>query len=167
MDMRDTVLDTEHIRLRRLRPADFEALERVLEDERMVLFAGGRDRLLEETRRLMCTYDERGIGMLAVERLADEQFLGRMGYAPYEVEGVRETTLTWLVDRRFWGQGLATEAACALRDWGFGWGLQRVVSLINPDDRASINVAEKIGMRFERAVPFFGHPRVLLFAVHA
>jgi ribosomal-protein-alanine N-acetyltransferase len=165
MDIRDQVLDTEHIRLRRLCAADLEALERILDDESM-LCAGGRERALEETRRFMNLYGECGLGMLAVERISDGRFLGRVGYVGYEVDGVRETALSWLLDRRFRGLGLATEAARALRDWGFGWGLPRVVSLLDPDDGASIDVARKIGMRYERDVPFFGRPRVLLFASH-
>src|SRR5581483_6582055 len=46
-----------------------------------------------------------------------------------------------------WGQGLATEAATAARDFGFATaGLQELVGVVHPDNRASARVLEKLGM---------------------
>ena len=50
-----------------------------------------------------------------------------------------------------WGEGYATEAALACRDWAVGeLGLKRLVSVIAPDNAASIRVAEKLGETLER-----------------
>ena len=49
-----------------------------------------------------------------------------------------------------WGRGLATEAATAMLDLGFDrLGLHRIEATIEPDNSASIRVAEKLGMRLE------------------
>jgi [ribosomal protein S5]-alanine N-acetyltransferase len=49
------------------------------------------------------------------------------------------------------GNGLATEAALAVMDYGFGeLGLQRIVAVTHPENQASIRVLQKLGMTFER-----------------
>lgn len=56
-----------------------------------------------------------------------------------------------LVDKSRWGEGLATEAATAIaRHAGSVLKIQRLICLIMPGNAASIRVAEKAGMAFER-----------------
>ena len=48
-----------------------------------------------------------------------------------------------------------------MRDHAFGTlGLARLISLIDPENAASIRVAQKVGMRYEREVmmPGYDHP---------
>ena len=59
----------------------------------------------------------------------------------------------YLLDKKFWGQGLATEAALAIVQYAFEQlNLSRLICLIDPDNAASINVAQRIGMHFEQKV---------------
>jgi hypothetical protein len=56
------------------------------------------------------------------------------------------------------------EAARALKEHGFrDHGFRRLISIIHPDNIASIRVAEKNGMQYEREVEFEG--RCLLYTV--
>jgi RimJ/RimL family protein N-acetyltransferase len=56
----------------------------------------------------------------------------------------------YVLNRKFWGHGYATEAATALLDLGFGeLGLHRVYATCDPANVASRRVLEKIGMRAE------------------
>jgi RimJ/RimL family protein N-acetyltransferase len=56
-----------------------------------------------------------------------------------------------MIDKRFWGQGLGTEAARGIRDYAFEQlGLTRLICLIDEDNQASTRVAKKIGMAFEK-----------------
>jgi ribosomal-protein-alanine N-acetyltransferase len=53
--------------------------------------------------------------------------------------------------REYWGQGLGTEAAQAVLEYGFErLNLSRLICLIDRENRASIKVATKIGMTFEK-----------------
>jgi len=53
----------------------------------------------------------------------------------------------------FWGQGLATEVAQAILQYGFETlNLSRLICLIDPQNIASQRVAEKMGMKWERTV---------------
>jgi len=74
--------------------------------------------------------------------------IGDCGLVHIEVDGAMETDIGWHVLRAKWGQGYATEAACASRDFAFTQlGVGRLVAQIHPENFASRRVAEKIGMR--------------------
>ena len=54
--------------------------------------------------------------------------------------------IIYSLDRPYWGQGFATEAARAARDWLFEhFPLDRAASLIQPDHQASKRVVQKLG----------------------
>lgn len=56
----------------------------------------------------------------------------------------------WWLARRYWGRGLATEAArCALRDALERVGLRRIMSVAMVENTASRRIMEKLGLRFE------------------
>src|SRR5262245_4035062 len=56
--------------------------------------------------------------------------------------------LGWMLRRAFWGKGYATEGASAALQFAFTRLNQpRVISLIHPDNAASIRVAERLGER--------------------
>ncbi len=61
---------------------------------------------------------------------------------------------------------MATEAAGAARDYALGvLGLPRLVAIIDPANGASIRVAEKTGLRYEKDVLFRESPR-RLYVIH-
>ena len=61
-----------------------------------------------------------------------------------------------------WGRGLATEGARAVLDYAFTtMHAHHVISVIHPENRQSIRVAEKIGERFEREYDFDGNPTLI------
>ncbi len=81
------------------------------------------------------------------------RFIGRCGLLPWTIEGQYEVEIAYLLDKAFWHQGLATEAAKGILEYGFGkLGLSRLICLIDPENAASQGVAERIGMTFERQV---------------
>lgn len=62
----------------------------------------------------------------------------------------------------YWGQGIATEAARAVRDHAFDdLQLSHVISLIHPENTASRRVAEKNGMIPEKETIFRGFPTIV------
>jgi RimJ/RimL family protein N-acetyltransferase len=159
---RETVLETPRLRLRRLGSADAEALQRILDEDEGDRCADWQARRLAAIR----TWIERSAseipGPLAVERAEDHRFFGVLGFAP--TDNPDEYELTWQVDPSLRGHGLLHEAAEALRDWGAGWGVERVVALVDPADQRSLELARGLGMTFERSENRFGHP-FLVFAL--
>ena len=59
----------------------------------------------------------------------------------------------------YWNRGLATEAARAVRAYAFDvLKLDRVISLIHPENHASRRVTQKNGMTLEKTTVFRGFP---------
>jgi ribosomal-protein-alanine N-acetyltransferase len=70
---------------------------------------------------------------------------------PWLVDDRPEVEVAYMIGKSFWGQGLGTEAAQAVLEYGFNkLQLTRLICLIDRDNQASLKVAQKIGMQFER-----------------
>ena len=68
-----------------------------------------------------------------------------------------EVEVAYLLAKDYWRQGLGTEAAQAIVDYGFEeLHLTRLICLFDPANRASAGVARNIGMMFERDVELDG-----------
>lgn len=62
----------------------------------------------------------------------------------------REAWIGYCLNKGFWGFGLATEAAKALISFGFTeLGLHRIFATVDPANKASVKVLQKIGMSYE------------------
>ena len=93
------------------------------------------------------------LGLWATIHKETGTFIGRCGLLPWEIDGRLEVEIAYLLDKSFWHQGLATEAAKGILDYGFGkLNLTRLICLIDPENIASQRVAERIGMTLERKV---------------
>jgi [ribosomal protein S5]-alanine N-acetyltransferase len=70
-----------------------------------------------------------------------------------EVQGSRELEIAYHVNRERWNQGFATEAAKAVMDYAFRrFDVDRVISMIRPENVPSRRVAEKNGLTLDRVV---------------
>jgi RimJ/RimL family protein N-acetyltransferase len=58
-----------------------------------------------------------------------------------------DTEIGWHFHPDYWGHGYATEAASAVLQHAFDFGLPRVVAVTHPENRGSQGVCERIGMR--------------------
>ncbi len=94
-----------------------------------------------------------GYGLFAVLLKSNQLLVGDCGLTHMTVAGRGEVELGYDFRRDFWGQGLATEAAMAVRDYAFQvLGLARLISLIRQGNLASRRVAEKAGLRFAAGI---------------
>lgn len=125
-----------------------------------------RDEAAERLRRIIEGY-ESGYGLLAMWHKQQQRLAGHAGLVRQVVGGKDEIELGYWLARDFWGQGLAREAALALRDHAFNTlGLKWIISLIQPGNTASIAVAERAGMKLERHATFKGQA-VCIYSMHA
>jgi ribosomal-protein-alanine N-acetyltransferase len=124
-----------------------------------------REEAREWIARQLGRYARDGHGLWLVEDRETGEPRGQVGLAMQSVGGVEEPEIGYLIHRPFWRQGLATEAALATRSWAFDTlGLDRVISLIRPENLPSQGVARKLGMNPEKRVPFHGFEHIV-FAV--
>jgi RimJ/RimL family protein N-acetyltransferase len=161
-------IETARLLLRVPELADAEALmgifwdPEVVEQKQVTLREppGGLDLATKNTSAMIRQWELRGYGHWVVIENATARVIGVVGfYHPQEPwPGI---DLGWVIHRSRWGHGFATEAAIAALHWIWQHtGIDRVVSLIAPDDHRSIRIATKIGERFERADadPVHGEP---------
>ena len=81
------------------------------------------------------------------------ELIGDCGCTLQKVEGTNHVEVGYHVRRDLWGNGYATEAAKACIEYAFTkLGVDRVISLIRPENLQSIRVAEKNGLVCEKAI---------------
>jgi [ribosomal protein S5]-alanine N-acetyltransferase len=74
------------------------------------------------------------------------------------VDGERQVEVAYALAPEFWGRGYATEAARAIRDHAFRTlDVPHLISLIDPENAASIRVAQRNGMAFWKTAEFRAH----------
>jgi ribosomal-protein-alanine N-acetyltransferase len=150
------ILDTPRLRLRRLVREDLDALAALYADPETRRYFPDGTRTREETREELEWFlhghpRHPELGLWATIEKAGGAFLGRCGLLPWTIDGRLEVELAFLIDKARWGEGFATEAAGAIVAHAARvLRLARLICLIDPDNAASIRVAQKVGMRFER-----------------
>jgi ribosomal-protein-alanine N-acetyltransferase len=91
------------------------------------------------------------LGLWATIHKETGNFIGRCGLLPWTIDGQPEVEVAYTIAREYWGQGLATEAAQSILDYGFErLHLSRLICLIDAENIASQKVAQKIGMIYEK-----------------
>jgi RimJ/RimL family protein N-acetyltransferase len=142
-------LTTRRLRLRAFRAGDLDAYAAMQANpEVMRYLVTGRTSTPVEVWRTMATslghWALRGFGMWACEKIDGSVFIGSVGiFQPLDWP---EPEIAYSLDRPFWRQGFATEAAAASLDWLFRhFQLPRAASFIRPENHASKRVAERIG----------------------
>lgn len=157
-DPQPIILETNRLILRPLTPNDLDALAKLYRDPDIRRFFPEGTLTLTQTQEELAWiidvyYRKYGFGLWATIHKATGQFIGRCGLIPWTFDGKQEVEVAYLLDKAYWGQGLATEVAQAIRDYGFvQLGLSRLICLIDPDHTASRRVAEKIGMTLEQSL---------------
>ncbi len=140
-------LETERLRLRPFRPSDFDDYATMCGDPevaRHLAVRFSREQSWRHLAFLIGHWRLRGYGMWAVEQRETGAFLGRIGFA--DPDGWPGCELAWTLVRHGWGYGYATEGARAALAYAFtSLNKDRVISLIQPENRASIRVAERLG----------------------
>lgn len=161
-------LETERLLLRIFRPSDLDAYAEICADpEVMRYIKDGRTLSREETWRHMAVilghWDLRGYGLWAVEERATGRLIGRIGH--WNPEGWPGFELGWMLARRFWGHGFATEGArSALRHAFSVLHVPHVISLICPENAPSIQVAQRLGEQLEGTTEV-GRIRLLIYGI--
>lgn len=154
------ILETEHLLFRPLTAFDLDSLAELYADPEVMRFLGGprsRDEVQRVLNRYMREYEIDGHSFFATILKSDQRFIGQCGLLNQEVEGQPEIELGYVLARQYWQHGLAVEGIQALKDYGLQQlGFPRLISLIPPDNRASIYIAEKIGMQHERDIEQWG-----------
>jgi ribosomal-protein-alanine N-acetyltransferase len=150
------ILETQRLLLRHLVMSDLDTLFQFYSDPDVIKHVPDAPRTHEETKEELewflnghPKFPE--LGLWATIYKETGQFIGRCGLLPWTIDGQDEVEVAFALSKAYWGQGLATEAAQGIVRYAFDHlHLTRLICLIEPDNAASIRVATRIGMAFER-----------------
>lgn len=154
----NVIIETERLLLREITLDDKEALFRLHSDPLVQKFTGesvvkSMEEMEKAIEKRIIGYREYGYGRWATILKSGEQFVGWAGLA-YLPE-FDEIDLGYRFLAEFWGSGLATEASRAILDYGFDvLELKKIVAIALKENKASIRVMEKVGMKFDKLAPY-------------
>jgi RimJ/RimL family protein N-acetyltransferase len=144
-------LETARLLLRPMVADDLDALLLIFTDPRVMASFGGELFIREQMQgwldRNLRHQEQFGYGLFSMILKDTGELIGDCGLEQMDVEGERVAELGYDLRSDHWNRGLATEAACAVRDFAFAQlSLNRLVSLIRVGNLPSKRVAEKVGM---------------------
>lgn len=144
---------------------DAEDLHAVYSDPTTFEFiAAGPARSIAETEERIVVKSahqaRHGFALWSVVERESRRVIGDCGLQM--LEGGPDVELGYKLGREYRGRGYATEASRAWLAHGFGeLGLERIVAVTWPGNRASRNVMEKLGMTLVGPGEYYGRDAVL------
>ena len=154
------ILETSRLILREFSPDDAAALALVISDPvTMRYYPAPIDRpgVEQWIERNLRRYAEDGVGLWAMVLKTTGEMIGDCGIIRQHVDNEYLYEIGYHLRRDHWGEGLATEAAVACREWGFAnLAADRLISLIRPENVPSQRVAERNGMTIWKEVDWRG-----------
>jgi RimJ/RimL family protein N-acetyltransferase len=162
------VLTTERLVLREMTGADLDNIADLFGDEEVMRYYP-QPMTREEAHAWVAwnqrLYRSHGFGLWAMVLRDTGEFAGDCGLTPQYVDGIKEIEVGYHVRTCFQGNGYATEAATAARDFARdAIFLTRLIAIINPANVPSQRVAEKIGLRPEKHAMVFGTEQLIYAA---
>ena len=149
-------IETGRLVLREVRAPDYEDVHRIWTDPDNVAFVGGKPSTpMQSWRRIVNSagmWPVLNYGYWALEEKASGEFLGLVGFADFhrdEPEGFSgDPEIGYVIDKSVHGKGYGTEAMAACMDWmdSHHPGC-RTICMIEPNNTASMRIAERLGYK--------------------
>lgn len=155
-----TKIETSRIWLRPLALADLDDLAEIYNDPEVMRYRAcsqpaSRKQTQERLESYLAHWEQHGFGRWATIYKASQRLIGHCGLE--YLASLNSVEVNYLLDRDYWGQGLATESAIALLRYGFETlQFERLVALAKPENLASRRVMEKIGMQYAKNIQLYG-----------
>ena len=147
-------VETERLILRPPTREDSEALHRIFSDPTTMSFwpvPFTEDDTRRWISRSIQDHEESGFGRQPVILKTSGEIIGDCGVMRAEIAGKPEYDLGYIIHYPFWRNGYAVEAAEACKRHAVEQlGIRRLVANMPVDHKASIRVAEKVGMQREK-----------------
>ena len=151
--MPDFLIQTARLGLRFLTEDDYPVLQEMLSDPEVMAAWGGPSTPSQIRFWLDNQYDRYrvfGFGEMAVVLRSTGLMVGQAGLIMQRFNERMELEIAYMLRRRFWGRGFATEAAAGCRRHAFErLGAGRVACCIMTTNSRSIAVARRLGMTWE------------------
>lgn len=152
------LIETERLLLREILWDDKDDLFKLHTNPEVQLYTGepvveSMEEIENAIRSRIDHYNNYGYGRWATILKNEMQFVGWAGLA-YLPE-FDEVDIGYRFLPEYWGSGIATEASHAILAYGFDrLNLEKIVAIAMKENKASIRVMEKVGMKFYKIAPY-------------
>lgn len=150
------ILETHRLILRHQMPEDLDSLYALYCDPEVKRYIPDAPQTYQEAKEEMEWFlhghpKQPQLGLWATIHKETNRFIGRCGLLPWTIDGREEVEVAYLLAKEYWRQGLGTEIGQAIAQYAFEQlHLTRLICLIDPENVASLRVACKLGMEFEK-----------------
>lgn len=158
-------LQTSRLILRNWKQNDIEPFAILNSDPRVCEFLPNvlsQEETLTSVIKIQSHFKKHAFGLFAVELISTKTFIGFVGlkYFSFDSHFTPSVELAWRLSWENWGQGLATEAAQKVTQYGFETlGLPEILAITAKRNQRSRRVMEKLGM-FTNEDENFLHPQL-------
>ena len=158
-------LQTSRLILRNWKQNDIEPFAILNSDPRVCEFLPNvlsQEETLSSVMKIQSHFKKHAFGLFAVELISTKTFIGFVGlkYFSFDSHFTPSVELAWRLSWENWGQGLATEAAQKVTQYGFETlGLPEILAITAKNNQGSRRVMEKLGM-FTNEDENFLHPQL-------
>lgn len=144
------ILETERMYLREMNQGDYEALCKIMQDEKAMYAYEGAftdEEVQEWLERQFARYRKYGFGLWAAVLKETGEMIGQCGLTMQSWKDGEVLEVGYLFQRAFWHKGYATEAAKACKEYAFEvLHADEVCTIIRDINTASQRVAVRNGM---------------------
>ena len=154
------IIETERILLRPFCIKDIERFAKICANPNVMRYIGdgkpvSRNVIAEKIPEWIELYEKQKYGLMALVMKDTDELIGFCGFIHQTVDEVEYIELGYRLDEAYWGKGIATEVAVAVRDYAFNvLEIPMLISIINHQNDASKHVAKKVGMKLMRQASF-------------
>ncbi len=158
-------LETDRLILRMFRESDLDAYADMCGDAEVMRYIGDgqplpRHMAWRKMAMMVGHWSLRRYGLWGAEERSSGVLVGQIGF--WNPEGWPGFELGWTLRRSYWGRGYATEGARTALRFAFSQLVQpHVISLIHPENAASIRVAERLGEHLVGSTELMGKPALM------
>ena len=154
------ITETSRLKLVEATKADCDLIFKLTGNEKVMKYFPSvlsYDETREMIQKILNQYTEYGYCFWKVLLKPDDQFVGIAGLLHQDIDNVPEAEISYRILPEHWNKGYGTEAAKACKKHAeIELGKNRLISLIHPQNDASIRVASKLGAEKSRSVDFMG-----------
>lgn len=151
------ILETERLLLREITTDDAQFLLQLLNEPSFIENIGDRNvRTVEDACRYaqngpISSYQQHGFGLYLVLLKETGEAIGICGLV--KRDSLPHADIGYAFLPEFWRKGYALEATAAMKEYAFSrLGHEKLLAIVNPENKSSIRVLEKLGLGFTRMV---------------
>lgn len=144
---------SERLKFREIAEDDFDSIYNILKDKE-IMYAWGHGFSKKETMEWIeknrVRYKNEGYSYFSVFEKETKKIIGLIGPLIEDINGEKHIGIAYILDKRYWGFGYATEGIKACIKYSFDiLKANKVIAEIRPENINSCRVAERAGMKIE------------------